>query len=60
MSRTRLYKYLDAEGGLKMMNLSRVMNGVYLGVQQLDVQYKDIINKPDFFHKIDIGNFRHS
>jgi len=37
--------------------LSRVMNGVYLGAQQLEVQYKDIVNKPNFFHKIDMINY---
>ena len=33
------------------------MNGVYLGVQQLEVQYKDIIDKPDFYHKIDMIDY---
>ena len=30
--------------------LSRIMNGVYIGAREFDVQYKDIINKPDYFH----------
>lgn len=37
--------------------LSRMMNGFNFGVQQLEVQYKDILNKPDFFHKIDMINY---
>ena len=37
--------------------LSRIMNGTCLGAQQLEVQYKDIVNKPDFFHKIDMTNY---
>ena len=37
--------------------LSQVMNGVYFGTQQLEVQYKDIVNKPNFFHKIDMIDY---
>ena len=37
--------------------LSRIMNEVYLGVQQLEVQYSDIVNKPDFFRKIDMIDY---
>ncbi|PWJ63495.1 Protein of unknown function [Fibrobacter sp. UWB15] len=37
--------------------LSRVMNGVFFGPQQLEVQYKDIVNKPNFFYKIDMIDY---
>lgn len=30
--------------------LSHIMNGVYIGAQEMEVQYKDIIEKPDYFH----------
>lgn len=30
--------------------LSRIMNGVYIGVEKVDVQYKDIGKKPDYYH----------
>ena len=33
------------------------MNGSYIGVEQLEVQYKNIIEKPDFFHKIDLIDY---
>lgn len=29
--------------------LSRIMNGVYIGAREFEVQYKDIIEKPDYF-----------
>ena len=37
--------------------LSRVMNGVFFGPQPLAVQYKDIVNKPNFFYKIDMIDY---
>lgn len=37
--------------------LSRIMDGGCIGLEQLEVQYKNIIEKPDFFHKIDFINY---
>lgn len=37
--------------------LSQLWNGFDIGVQKLEVQYKDIIKKPDYFHDIDNGRF---
>ena len=37
--------------------LSRILHGNYIGVHKLDVQYKDIINRPDYFRDIDNGRF---
>lgn len=37
--------------------LSNVMNGVYVGVSEMEVQYKDIIEKPDFFWKLSVDSF---
>ena len=37
--------------------LSSVMNGVYLGANQLEVQYKDIVDKLNFFRKIDVVDY---
>ncbi len=31
------------------LQLSRIMNGVYIGARQFEVKYKDIIEKPDYF-----------
>ena len=30
-------------------HLSRIINGVYIGAREFEVQYKDIIEKPDYF-----------
>lgn len=30
--------------------LSHILNGVYIGARELEVNYKDIIEKPDYFH----------
>lgn len=30
--------------------LANIMNGVYIGANELEVNYKDIIEKPDYFH----------
>ncbi len=32
--------------------LSKVMNGVWIGAQLLEVQYKDMLEKPDYFHEL--------
>ena len=37
--------------------LSQIWNGLDIGVRKLEVQYKDIIKKPDYFHDIDNGRF---
>ena len=39
--------------------LSRVMNGPYIGTEKLDVNYKNIREKPDYFRDIDVGRFFH-
>lgn len=31
--------------------LSKVMNGVWIGAQLLEVQYKDMLEKPDYYHE---------
>lgn len=36
---------------------SCVWNGVNTGVEILEVQYKEIVEKPDIFHNFDCGNF---
>ena len=38
-------------------DLSKRIFGKCIGVQKLEVQYKDIIKKPDYFHDIDNGRF---
>lgn len=39
--------------------LSQIVCSVHIGVQQLEVQYKDIIEKPDYFHdKIDFIRYQ--
>lgn len=30
--------------------LSHIINGVYIGAHEMEVQYKEIIEKPDYFH----------
>lgn len=30
--------------------LSNIMCGIYIGAMEMDVQYKDVIEKPDYFH----------
>ena len=37
--------------------LSQIWHGNYIGVHKLEVQYKDIVKKPDYFHDIDNGRF---
>ena len=37
--------------------LSQLWNGFDIGVKKLEVQYKDILKKPDFFHDHDNGQF---
>ena len=38
--------------------LSQLWNGGFdIGVKKLEVQYKDIVKKPDYFHDIDNGRF---
>lgn len=37
--------------------LSRILNGNYIGTEKLEVQYRDIVKKPDYFHDLDNGRF---
>ena len=37
--------------------LSQIWHGNYIGVHKLEVQYKDIVKKPDYSHDIDNGRF---
>ncbi|WP_405323300.1 DUF2971 domain-containing protein [Fibrobacter sp.] len=37
--------------------LSRIWNGNSIGTQKLEVQYRDIVKKPDYFHDLDNGRF---
>ena len=37
--------------------LSQIMNGVYFGSQKMEVQYKNIVDKPDFFYKINMIDY---
>ena len=39
--------------------LSHICNGVYIGAQEMEVQYKDIIEKKDFFHGDYFENFKY-
>ena len=39
--------------------LSKIPNGVYIGAKELEVQYEEIIRKPDFFHDFSKNFFRY-
>ena len=39
--------------------LSNTMNGIYLGARELEVQYKEIIEKPDSFRGDDFSKFEY-
>lgn len=38
-------------------SLSQIMNGTCIGAQKIEVQYKDIVDKPDFFYRRGLINF---
>lgn len=39
--------------------LSKILNGVNIGVDKIEVQYEEIIRKPDFFHDFSKDFFRY-
>ena len=39
--------------------LSRILNGVYIGIEKLEVQYEEIAQRPDYFHDFVKDFFRY-
>lgn len=37
--------------------LSCIMNGVYIGVHEMEVQYKDVVEKPDYYRHKGLVNY---